>query len=219
MRKMSLVLSGLAVLSAGCSHPGTYWQNRALDFVDCFDVEVGIGGVVDLEVNATDWFGTGIGLSDTEKWGFAGRHWISRANGNNADMHMGFPVTMALAEDQVPPAEGCCVGPLAQFLVLDGESRHDESWSFQPDPQRPVREAGRRSPLYRSRESVLGVNLPDRMRGETGRDAPAKLADAFQVDVSATVMPLSARVGFSFGQFADLILGFVGFDVAGDDVE
>jgi hypothetical protein len=43
-----------------------------------------------------------------------------------------------------------------------------------------------------------------------------KLVDAFDIEVGATLL-LSARVGFSPGQFVDFITGWFGLDIAGDD--
>jgi hypothetical protein len=44
-----------------------------------------------------------------------------------------------------------------------------------------------------------------------------RLADAFEVDVGGTFFPISARAGFSFGQFLDFLLGLLTVDLAGDD--
>ena len=41
---------------------------------------------------------------------------------------------------------------------------------------------------------------------------------AFDLEVSATVLLIGARAGFSPGEFVDFFLGWFGVDIAGDDV-
>jgi len=227
MRKMWLVLSGLAILAVGCSRPGTYWQNRALDFADCFRTEVGTGYGLDVQVGATDWLAAGVGASSSRMVGFVGRHPVGPEHGNNRNGHLGFPVSnvlvplMLLAGEETdyenPWLLFCC----APFMLADGQYRNaprskaSQCWISCVD-QREC------SPLYRQVGSGFGISivaLADSNRGR-GLCAPGpKLADAFEVDIGAALVVVSARVGFSFGQLADFVLGFFGLDIAGDDEE
>jgi len=232
VRKMRLVLSGLAILTTGCSHPGLYWQNRALDFADCFRGEVGTGYGLDVQVGATDWLATGIGVSWTHMVGFVGRHPIGPGYDNDGNAHLGFPAAQIVVAIVPQCAGGLCCCPLVSPFP-DAQQRNappekqagalqrmakqlELQWLAEEEP------ADNCSPLYREALSNCGLNLTaldEKNRGHGGLAPGPKLVDAFEVDIGSTLGVISARVGFSFGQFADYALGFFGLDIAGDDAE
>jgi hypothetical protein len=225
MRNSWLVLAALVMLGVGCSRPGVYWQNRALDFADCFRGEVGTGYGLDIQVGATDWLAAGLGGSSSQMVGFVGRHPVGAQHGNDRNAHIGFPVcnvlvpVALLAGEEIdyenPLLLFCC----APFMLADAQYRNvPRSKTYQSwIPFVDQREC---SPLYREVASGFGINIVALADSDRGRGlcAPGpKLVDAFEVDIGATLVVVSARGGFSFGQFADLVLGVFGLDIAGDD--
>ena len=53
-KRASILLAAVGVLCAGCGRPGAYLKSRALDFVDCFTLEAGLGIGAGVEVQATE---------------------------------------------------------------------------------------------------------------------------------------------------------------------
>jgi len=72
----------LAWLSSGCA---TYSRNRAADFADVFGVELTRGPGVHLHVQATDYLGTGVGMSQQSGPALHGRYagTVSRTSGGS----------------------------------------------------------------------------------------------------------------------------------------
>jgi len=211
MRAMKWIgLIGL-VLCTGCAGPGRYWRDRGNDLLDCFTLEAGIGFGADVELHATDLIATGAGLGVSFKRGLPA--------GEPGSAHVGLPFLPILSvlhdrQDrrlcggQDSPHDEMLLGGLPeflQFLITDRSVRDADLGSMLRggDSGRPT-------------ASILFLNvLPFAPKKEWER--PSSLANIFDVDVGATLMPLSARVGFSPGQFADFVLGFFGLDVARDD--
>ena len=65
-------------------------------------------------------------------------------------------------------------------------------------------------------QSIVFLNLAA-FRKDRGHESDPAMINAFDLDLGATLAVVSARVGFSFGRFADFALGFFGLNVAGDD--
>jgi len=209
MRCTILALTELALLAAGCARPAAYWENRWRDLADCFAVEVGYGVGIGIEVGASDWGAAGVGCAESHKYGFVGRHPVGPTHCNNVDSQVGFPATWfgnslpVGAENPYRPWIRL-FAPLSLFYY---EERHCP-------PIGAIDSDG--GSLRRVTVSVLGVNMAALAKNR-GREEGANLADAFEVDLGATLMPVSARIGFSFGQFPDFLLGWTTLDIAGDD--
>ena len=69
------VLAALALACSGCASVGTYFADRGRDLIDIVDLRYGDGMGFGLQVDATMFFGTGLGYSKGE-WTRAwyGRH-------------------------------------------------------------------------------------------------------------------------------------------------
>jgi hypothetical protein len=202
MRNSRLVLAVPVMLCAGCTQPGAYWGNRWFDFRDCFTLEVGVWGKgIDVDLHLTDWIATGVGGAVSSKYGFAGRRPVGDWDWcNDEDSHIGFPVLPV-----VLLARGAEWVRLPAFLRTDCGERKAQVGAIHG-----------RVDIKRT-SSILFVNVLAFTKNR-GRNSEPKLIDAFDVDVGATFLRLSTRAGFSFGQFADFVLGFFGLDIAGEDV-
>ncbi len=76
MRMLAIIILAVAILFfSGCASVGTYFQDRALDFVDCFKLDAGIFGAgAEVHFRVTDALSAGIGAGFTvNKIGFKGR--------------------------------------------------------------------------------------------------------------------------------------------------
>jgi len=207
--RAALVGAALATLCVGCGHPSAYLTDRAYDLADCVTAEVGTGLGVDVAVRVTDWLVTGVGASRSEKHGFAGRYPVGPKHSNNVDAHIGFPLSTVTFPFRVgTDDEGRRLACLIALLLPDQELRHGG-----PDGHD---EEGRHR-LYRQSASILAINLAALGEKDRGRGPGTTLVDAFDVEVGATLVAVSWRVGFSFGQFADFALGWTTLDIAGDD--
>ncbi|HPD16416.1 MAG TPA: hypothetical protein PLE19_15795 [Planctomycetota bacterium] len=218
-------LIGLVLLAAGCACPAAYWRNRGLDFADCFRAEAGTGIGLDIQLAATDWLAAGVGASGSHMAGFVGRHPVGPRHGNGRNVHFGYPLLNVLVPvalltgEEAGHDDPLLLAFIAPFLLVDCQWRNaprsDAGGGWFPDVKQ--REC---SPLYRLVASGFGINFPALAVGGRGRGLRApgpKLVDAFEVDVGATLIAPSARVGFSFGQFLDFLLGWTTLDIAGDD--
>jgi len=75
------VLAAFALACAGCSAVGTYFADRGRDAIDIIDLRYGDGMGLGLQVDATMFFGTGLGYSKgewTRTW--YGRHAVDTDN-------------------------------------------------------------------------------------------------------------------------------------------
>ena len=196
----------------------TDWESRWNDFRDCFTLEVGTGVGVDVTVRATDWLATGLGFSAGKKYGFAGRHPVGTRYDNNSDCHVGFPLMTALFPCAVSAEnEGRHWLFLVAFLLPDTQERHgkpvpDLSYVMPADLPQVTAEG-----IETRVASILGINTQALFAENRGRGPGATLVDAFEVDVGATLIAVSGRVGFSLGQFLDFVLGWTTLDIAGND--
>ena len=195
MRRSAAVVALALALCTGCARVGRYAKDRGNDFLGCFKLQGGYGFPADVEMQATDWLATGAGVAMSKRWGLEGRRLRE-----GDDFHAGLPVVPTvywLSSERSPLDDAglrafCTDHSIREFFWF-GDSEHG-------------RETG----------SILVLNLCRVL--DCGRNPDRKLIDAFDVDVAATLL-LSARVGFSPGQFLDFAAGLATFDLAGDDSE
>jgi len=205
-----LLLAALAFLGAGCARPGVYWGDRWNDFRDCFTLEAGPGIGYDADLHVTDWIATGVGVAGSAKFGFAGRKPVGLSHGNHVDLHISFPlVQVFLLTGGLTPAEAESEWSdgLPALLHADYCERNAQFLDY-----RIIHVDSRTT------SSILLLNAMAFTKNR-GRASEPKLIDAFDADLGATLLLVSARIGFSPGQFADFALGFFGLDIAGDDAE
>jgi len=210
--RLSLCAIALAVLAAGCPRPAAYWRSRWLDFADCFTVEAGVGLGIDVEAHVTDYVATGLGVSASWKWGAIGRHSINHARGDGKDFHAGFPALptyLVLGENLIKDDRR-----LRDYLP--GYLYFDYSWR-NVDPSWPI---FYKAPKYlgpqRETASLLFLNALA-LRREDVRSPKGGRLDPFEIDLGATLIPVSIRLGLNPAQFLDFLLGWTMLDIGGDD--
>ncbi len=203
------VLLALLTLTAGCQTTiGNYFGNRARDFGESFLVQAGLGLGLGVDVKAA-------GL-----------------------LHLGGMATLVFLDGSVGwlygeprpavdpghfPLEGDVGLPFAPFR----QGMLHQSYLFQRDHRYAHGCYG----LLPALLSWTGTQVPivsahtwlwsDATRHESdfnGRYARWARVHAFDIEVGATVLIVGARAGFSPGEFLDFLLGWVGIDIAGDDV-
>lgn len=197
----------IAASCAGCASAGEYFQNRALDFADCFRADVGYGIGLDARVRFTDAFSLGVGASYTHKFGFIGR-FVSAFD----EEHLGIPATNIAVILGYGPCggginglEGCCFcAAFWQNLVR----------TYTPEsPSRNVQdEIGYGTYIF---FPVGGLKiLPGKMKSvEMHSDA----LSYFDIEAGGTAGFIGASFGFSPGEFVDFLLGWFGLDIGEDD--
>jgi hypothetical protein len=159
---------------------------------------LGIGA--DVEVTLTNWLASGAGGAVSLKFGLVGRH-----PGGGIDVHAGLPLMPVLdwlslhSPDFRCPALEAYAGLwyICTDTAVRGMSLFDDS--------------------DRESRSILFVNLFALCKHGRRENIQNKLVDRFDMDVGATLLPFSARLGFGWGQFVDFLVGWTGLDIAGDD--
>lgn len=192
----------LLVLAAGggCADLGRYAEDRGKDFVDCFTLQGGFGFPAACEIRATDWLVAGVGMAFSTKWGIEGRETVS----GHPALHFGLPVFPLL--------------PWTRALLGDLRKRHWHAvlCTYGSVEDFNLASTGPSRPPRRVAESIVLFDLASIPEFREEERYRRKLIDAFDVHVDATML-LSARAGFSAGQFADFLLGFTTLDIAEDD--
>lgn len=201
MRRACAAAALAAALCAGCGVVPRYARDRAADLADCLKLEGGYGGAADFEVRATDWISTGAGAASSFRWGFEGRELVGfpGAGKSGVTHHYGLPVMPIRSWLSLEPYDH---DGLIRFFYTDISVRDKRFFSPSVEPERVAKSI-----------VLFDVTSLPRYR-EPGEKRVA--IQAFDLHVGATFV-LSARAGFSPGQFADFILGWFGRDLAGDD--
>jgi hypothetical protein len=232
LRRISLFIltATLLLLSSGCASLGEYFQDRALDFVDCFKLDVGlIGGVAEAHVRITDAFVTGIGAGVALKIGFKGRH-----VGGWMDMHLGLPflpICWFSSEDDV-----CREFPITYYGLTGNKAIWCMSGTVDCIPGSYETESILAYPITFEKSPERGpfIALPKNMADNNltneeqkyARTRPQKkpfsndLLHSFDIEAGGTlgfILCASVHVGFSPGEFADFLLGWFGVDIGEDD--
>jgi len=177
-----------------------YFFCRAKDFGDLFRAQAGKCYGLHVDVEATDLVHMGVGAAKGVLHG-----WMGRACIPVEDTVIAFPISNVAAAAR-----------------NTGTTPHPLPWS-QEMQQFAQMIAG----LFRfhvHRQKMAGQQFTDECYGfmpmflNASPDMLKKRwLQRFQVQVGATAVFVGVRVGFSLGQFADLLTGIVGFDLARDD--
>jgi hypothetical protein len=193
MQRAVVVVLALAVLP-GCAGFGTYMKDRGNDLLDCVKLQVGFGQVAEAQLEATQWVSTGFGMCGAFLWGIEGRK-----IGPVERFHAGIPA-YNLVVSRLRTGRGCLRYVTGNSRIVVPGTPRDET-------------------LYET-ASIFAFNvlcLPSVGEEWEGAPPPRKLTDSFDIAIGVTFAPLSARAGFSLGQFADFLLGLTTLDVSGDD--
>jgi len=210
MRAMKWIGLIVLVFCTGCAGLGKYAEDRGNDFLDCFTAQGGIGGPVPaFELHATQWVTTGAGYTLSAKWGLEGRQAVERIYLQGGALVLPLAsVSPDLGLD--PDREGAL-----QSLYTYGSYTNEPSRAFLAFVGEPLKL--RKSILFFDTTSLPGLAYHRNLGREGFVEEERPLVQALDVHVDVTLTPLSFRLGFSPGQFADFLLGFFGLDIAGDD--
>ncbi len=192
LQTRTLLLTATALTCSGCSPVG-YIQDRGRDVADCFTLSAGPSLGLAADVKATDYCTLIGGVAWNGKVGFVGRD-----VGMWQEVVYGFPPFGGLrAPSFFRPYPGASWWPVTESAFDDskGISRWDAT-TF----------------LVSQQEPILCLSSFSTCHGER-----RPWIDRFNVQAGGTAGIVNARVGFSPGQFLDLILGAIGIDLAKDD--
>jgi len=185
----------LTLFPTGCASPA-YMVNRGRDAADIFSLSVGAGIGAKARVGPV---GTGI-LLDSPLAGLRGGDWLTKSNFNN-------------------PGKPIPINNDLQLLVAGGET-------FLGNRQIQARGKAFTAGM------VCGLNVPTRtdVRIQSTADGRASHARSpkliryspgpylTQIEFAGG-LGLTLRAGFNPGELLDFALGWVGFDLFGDDIE
>jgi hypothetical protein len=175
-----------------------YLTNLAVNLGSCFTAEAGYGVGLGANVHATSLMATGLGASQSQRWGFDGGQWVGRkgfSTNSGTETHVGLPI-LPIANFFGQPA-----GPgISEYFVTDRVTR---GYSKGPGKQKG-------GAMYSSGSILLYDSYMFREHGNNHR----QLIDALDVDMGMTVLPLSVRLGVSPGRLANFALGIVGLNFA-----
>jgi len=192
------VLLLAALFGGGCKTAvGNYFANRSRDLGECFSVELGVGFGAGAGASAAGIGHLGLGYGRSPDWGV-----LSWEYGHGT-------------------AFGYHTGPVAERT----EGSRTDAWT--PIPLfalgTAVGHAGNFRGAHAGSNGVhvcLGY-LPVLFDENDGRTADAlrrwRAIHAWDIDAAAYAGVITARAGFSPGEFLDFLLGWFGVDIAEDD--
>ena len=130
------VLLAVPFLLAGCGPAKTYFKDRALDFWDCFQIEVSVGDGILVNARVTKLVQAGWGFYTVEKVGFFGRqcgHWFEKRNEVGISLFY-------LNSNYKAPIEGNTY--FMRYFDQLGESRFDDAADIRQDIDRHWEDVG-----------------------------------------------------------------------------
>ncbi len=198
MKRLALLLLALAVFSAGCRSiaPG-----RMLDLGDCGTLGVGVGYGLDATVQAGALAEASLGIGHYVRYrGWNGHTGVTKWE--NGQLSCPPSLFMSVVEHALRK-DGCCLIPLETFYAVPEPNRMDA-------PPRP----GNRTPAG-SEAKHFGYALP--LLSEQGQRRTCTFHNATRIEAEATLGVVSVRAGINPLEILDFLLGFLGFDIAGDD--
>ena len=209
MRRAACILATAALAATGCGAFGPDMKDRGNDLADCFILKAGVGGPADLEVRATRWLATGAGAGGSVRWGLDGRKL-----GRWGQAHMGLPFMPLLRNGSrmdVYREPFIRLDPASKALFIAATDVSLERGQAKP-------------PAARSTISILFFDLlavPALRRKVTWaeRDPMRRPINALDLSAGASLLPVSAKIGFSPGQFLDFLLGWTTLDLGRDDAK
>lgn len=131
-----LCVAAVPLFTTGCGPARTYFKDRALDFWDCFQIEVTVGPGILANARVTKLAQAGWGFYEVEKVGFFGRqagHWYEKRN------EVGLSI-FYLNSNYKAPIEGNSY--LMRYFDKLGEERFDNSADIAQDMDRHWEDVG-----------------------------------------------------------------------------
>ena len=211
LRNVGLVLA-IAWIATGCANPSSYWKARRLDLLDTASVGVGYGIGLSGHLQASELVHGAVGLSWGRLYGSRRRH-----VGAWEEMDMGWPATFvmsALLPDAWQKNGALCIFS-ALVLPTDGEDvtylgegvripDHARGWSADQELHGCLI-----NPLFTGYVALpLAYDFDPEWYGPNG-----------EFSFSFMALVVGGRVSFDPIQLGDFLVGFFGFDPAGDDPE
>ena len=189
------------VLAASCSGCRSIAPGRMLDLGDCGTLGVGVGGGLDATVQAGALAEASLGIGhDIRYLGWNGHTGVTEWE----NAQLSWPPSLLMSVLEMGMSENnCCLLPPETFFAV-------------PDPKRmtaPPR-PGNRTPAG-SESKQFGYALP--LLSERGRRRTATFHNATRIEAEAALGVVSIRAGINPLEIIDFLLGFLGFDIAGDD--
>ena len=196
----------LLTLSAGCQTTiGSYFGNRARDFGECFALHAGFGAGLGVDVEAAGVLHVAVGGAMflrpfTLGWGYG----YAYPHGSLHD-YSGSETAM---------------GSFSGFPFLVPSPHGLPMWSEYPHMSHmtPHDYHGCYFILPAVTDWFIPGNVGDTYRERPGRAIVWARIHSFDIEASFMALFIGARVGFSPGEFLDFLLGWVGIDIAEDDV-
>ena len=198
-----MALLSLALALPGCAYlasPDSYWASRMADLADIFVVEVSAGPGVHVHAQATDFLGTGLGLSKQRGIRLYGRYIGTgeRLSAGLILMNMSAPVDQEEAR-------------MSMYPLMEGSREYRD----------PVGEASHVYDVYGDGRGTMWCVFPMALAwsGPTlyGQYLQSRWWRVFDVSTGA-----SAFIGFHFclspGECVDSLLGWLTIDFAADDL-
>ena len=193
-----VALAALAMLACGCRSiaPG-----RMLDLGDCGTFGVGVGYGLDATIQAGALAEASLGIGHKIRYlGWNGHTGVTKWE--NAQLSC--PPSLFMSALAMGMAENnCCLLPPETFYAVPEPNRMDA-------PPRP----GNRTPAG-SESKHFGYALP--LLSEQGRRRTCTFHNATRLEAEVSLGVVSVRAGINPLEILDFLLGFLGFDIAGDD--
>ena len=198
--RLLLPLLLAAALTTGCQTTvGNYFGNRARDFGECFMVHAGLGLGLGVEAKVGGLMHLGVIAQTSLPGRIAGwlygeyrpdRHFLVILQNLEGDFWFPFNDGVGFHEEEGVQRTGhACYALLPALLSWQ--------WVYPEYPARPV--------------------LSWLWSGGSGDELRKARIHAFDLEVGATAILVTAKAGFSPGEFVDFLLGWFGVDIAGND--
>ena len=187
-------------LAAGCGcrsiAPG-----RMLDLGDCGTLGIGVGYGLDVTVQAGALAEASLGIGHYVRYlGWNGHTGVTKWE--NAQLSCPPSLFMSVVANGLRE-DGCCLLPPETFYAVPEPNRMDA-------PPRP----GTRTPAG-SESKHFGYAFP--LLSEQGRRRTCTFHNATRLEAEVSLGVVSVRAGINPLEILDFLLGFLGFDIAGDD--
>ena len=172
-----------------------------LDLGDCGTFGVGAGYGLDATVQAGALAEASLGIGHNIHYrGWNGHTGVTKWE--NAQLSWP-PSLLMSAVEMGMGGRGCCLLPPETFYAV-------------PDPDRmgAPRRPGNRTPAG-TESKHFGYALP--LLSEQGRERTCSFHNSTRVEAEVSLGVVSVRAGLNPLEIIDFLLGFLGFDIAGDD--
>lgn len=208
-----LLLAGC--LATGCQTTvGNYLANRGRDLGECFLLQYGAGIGLGVDVKLAGALHASAGFACYYPFHSMGWYYGELRPG---DVRSGFghlpgegDLGILIAHASTRSFDGTKTDHLCYAILPALLSKEEGVWLWGDMSGRPDRVA-EQAPLA---DGLLEGETLERLERAVARKARVH---AFDIEAGVFLGVVGVRAGFSPGQFADFLLGWVGIDIAGDD--